>query len=163
MRDNVKKFIEQNIQLIQNANWADVYNRAKVQIPWQVGNFSCALLHAGINPLEDIDRVFSDMFSSAEGLTQLIIPDHIKRLERAAFIDCFSLKQIQLPASLEFIHDGAFRGCYELEHITYNGTWSDFVNKVKPNRVTFHDCATNIINCTDGAIKIDSDGTIFRI
>ena len=51
MKEKIKKFIEDNINLINQNKWEEVYSNARDLYP-HVGEFTEALLNCGINPLE---------------------------------------------------------------------------------------------------------------
>ncbi|MDR1249983.1 MAG: leucine-rich repeat domain-containing protein [Treponema sp.] len=62
--------------------------------------------------LEEIGRVNSDgaVFSGA-GFTELVIPEGVKTIGRAAFGDCKNLTSVTIPDSVETIGRGAFADC----------------------------------------------------
>lgn len=51
-------------------------------------------------------------------VTKIIIPDSIKIIKRAAFLNCYFLEEITLPKSVEYIGDSAFSSCRSLKNIT---------------------------------------------
>lgn len=50
-------------------------------------------------------------------LTDVVIPEGVRIIEKMAFDSCIRLKNIALPKSLEIIGDGAFAGCEKLKEI----------------------------------------------
>lgn len=152
----LKKFIEENIDLIETKNWKDLYDLASVHIPFQIGNLTTNLIKADVNPLDDLDVVLPEMF--AQGfIDEVVLPVHISVIKRQAFMNCYMLKKIKLPPALIRIDNEAFNGCYELRTITYEGTkkhlkmsfpdWAEFSK-------LFDDCPACFIQCTDGDIKL---------
>ena len=152
----LKNFIEENIDLIEQKNWRDLYDLASVHIPFQIGNLTTNLMYAGINPLDDLDIVLPEMFSNSM-LQKIELPVQISVIKRQAFKNCYELKEITLPPALLRIDDQAFDDCYDLHTIRYPGT----IKKLKmsfPNwehfSKLFDDCATSFIHCTDGDIEL---------
>ena len=43
----LKNFIEENIDLIEQKKWKDLYDLASVHIPFQIGNLTTNLMYAG--------------------------------------------------------------------------------------------------------------------
>ena len=152
----LKNFIEEYIDLIETKNWRALYSHAYEEIPFQLGNLTTNLIHAGINPLDDLDVVLQEMF--AEGfIDEVVLPIHISVIKRQAFMNCYMLKEITLPPALLRIDDEAFKGCYELHTIKYQGTIKhlkmSFPNWEHFSKL-FDDCATNLIYCTDGEVEL---------
>ena len=58
-------------------------------------------------------------FSDCKSLTSLVLPDVLKRIEKAAFSNCTGLTTISLPAGLEYMY-GAFGGNIGLTSIYAN-------------------------------------------
>lgn len=152
----LKNFIEENIDLIEQKNWRDLYDLASVHIPFQIGNLTTNLIYAGINPLDDLEVVLPEMF--AESMIQKIeLPVQIAVIKRQAFKNCYELKELILPPALLRIDNEAFANCYNLHTIKYPGT----IKKLKmsfPNwehfSELFYDCATAFIDCTDGEVEL---------
>ena len=152
----LKKFIEKYIDLIEASDWRTLYNHAYEAIPFQVGNLTTNLIHAGINPLDDLEVVLPEMF--AESMIQKIeLPVQISVIKRQAFKSCYELREITLPAALIRIDDEAFANCYELHTIRYPGTIKhlkmSFPNWEHFSKL-FDDCATALIYCTDGEAEL---------
>lgn len=62
------------------------------------------------------ETIWTSAFYGAQ-ITELVIPEGVKRIELMAFQGCESLKTIVLPQSLTHIDDSAFAGCTSLESI----------------------------------------------
>ena len=152
----LKNFIEENIDLIEQKNWRDLYDLASVHIPFQIGNLTTNLMYAGINPLDDLEVVLPEMF--AESMIQNIeLPVQIAVIKRRAFKNCYELREVTLPPALLRIDAEAFANCYELHTIRYSGTIKhlkmSFPNWEHFSKL-FDDCATNLIYCTDGEVEL---------
>lgn len=152
----LKKFIEENIDLIEEKNWRDLYDLASVHIPFQIGNLTTNLMHADINPLDDLTVVLPEMF--AESMIQNIeLPAQISVIKRQAFKNCYELREITLPPALIRIDEEAFANCYELHTINYQGTIKhlkmSFPNWEHLSKL-FDDCSTAFIHCTDGDVEL---------
>jgi hypothetical protein len=152
----LKNFIEKYIDLIAAKDWRTLYSHAYEEVPLQVGNLTTNLMHAGINPLDDLDVVLPGMFSDSM-IQNIELPVQISAIKGHAFMNCYELREITLPPSLIRIDNGAFLNCYELHTIRYSGT----IKKLKmsfPNwehfSKLFDDCATNLIYCTDGEVEL---------
>ena len=152
----LKNFIEENIDLIEQKNWRDLYDLASIQMPFQIGNLTTNLMYAGINPLDDLEVVLPEMF--AESMIQKIeLPVQISVIKRQAFRNCYELREVILPPALLRIDEEAFANCYELHTIKYQGTIKhlkmSFPNWEHFSKL-FDDCATNLIYCTDGEVEL---------
>ena len=160
MVPKLKTFIEEHIDLIEQKRWQALYSYATAEIPFQIGNLSYNLLQAGINPLEDLNRVLPEMFCNAMDLHEIEIPSNVTKIMRQAFMNCYYMTKIKIPKSVTSIDDTAFSGCYDLADIQYEGTTTQFLNEIKPTAKMFADVKTGIIECSDAKILVDFDGTI---
>lgn len=152
----LKNFIEEYINLIEAGEWRTLYNHAYEEIPFQLGNLTTNLMHAGINPLADLDVVLPEMF--AESMIQKIeLPVQISVIKRQAFMNCYELREVTLSPALLRIDDEAFANCYELHTIRYPGTIKhlkmSFPNWEHFSKL-FDDCATAFIHCNDGDVEL---------
>ncbi len=53
-------------------------------------------------------------FNSCSGLTTMIIPEGVRRIETSAFANCWALSELKLPSTLTYIGDDAFYFCRSL-------------------------------------------------
>ncbi len=60
----------------------------------------------------------ADLYVNGELVTELAIPEGVKRIEKSIFRGCLSINSLILPNSLEFIGESAFEECDALESIT---------------------------------------------
>ena len=157
MVPKLKEFIEDHIDLIEEKRWSAVYSYAKAEIPFQVGNLSYNLIKAGVNPLDDINRVPSEMFCDAQELREIELPENILAIMRQAFKNCYQLTKLVLPLAIESIDETAFEGCYELKEVIYKGTAQELLNKVNITEKMFWDTEIGTITCSDADIMVRFD------
>lgn len=56
-------------------------------------------------------------FAANTNLTEVVVPNGVKKIKSKAFVDCVKLKRIALPSSIEEIGKEAFAGCDALETV----------------------------------------------
>lgn len=66
-------------------------------------------------------RVIEKEAFAETGLTSLVVPDYVQRIETMAFSRCDELKSVQLDPSLASIAEDAFNGCWILKMIKSEG------------------------------------------
>ena len=71
-------------------------------------------------------RVIGGRAFAETGLKNLIVPDHVQRIENMAFSCCNELKSVQLYPSLEYIAEDAFDRCPKLKKIMSEGSEKEF-------------------------------------
>ena len=104
-----KKFIEENIDLIDDNNWAKVF-----ETDWPgVGD---VLYSAGIDFMSAIRRVPKFVFSKST-LEEIVIPSEVTEIESFAFADSNALKTVKIPSKVSYIGQQAFRFCKSLSNI----------------------------------------------
>lgn len=165
MTQQQKQYIEQNIMLIETANWKEFFKRS----PKGLG----ALLYiAGIDCLEGLTKIPLYSFSDCEHLKTVCIPDnikcisyhsfyncielrnvfigkHVKIIEDAAFWNCINLESVALPKSVKTIQQYAFCDCSNLHSIIFDGSKTEFRKIDKHNTWIDH---TVTIKCLDGEL-----------
>ena len=157
---NVKQFIEQNIDKIDNNDWDWIYNKGLNQLRLKTGNpyirgyFSKTLEESGINILDYLDYVPNSYMIGAS-ITYYAIPNNIKSIKAYAFIACSYLKSIILPKSIVYIEEDIFNGCSALEDIIYEGTILDW-NSIKftYNRRPLGLSRKITVKCSDGELEV---------
>ena len=89
-------------------------------IIWVGGNgrFSTYLVVGCANTVipDDVEMICSDAFSGS-GITEIEIPDNVKRIGVEAFKDCKELTRVVIPDSITTIESGTFKGCVKLTHV----------------------------------------------
>lgn len=140
MEDEIKKFIEKNIDLIDNNEWDEVYSRFNYEtVNASIGDFTRTLLASNINPLLSgklenvpfgyltIDH-YSKNIEISPVIENLHIPHGIKDIGGRAFYGNRGIKEVTLPNTIETIKFKVFENCVNMEKITYQGTpemWLD--------------------------------------
>jgi hypothetical protein len=100
--------------------------------------------------LPDVITVIPDHAFASSGLTGIVLPGGVKRLELSAFQGCEDLTDISLPDGLEVIKSGAFQGCTSLAALTVPNTVTEIADGA------FADCgALKSLRLPDGITKID--------
>lgn len=128
MNDNlVDKFIEDNIEKIDNNRWEDLYSDLENKCifgGWSsehVGDFTAKILSAGINPLDYLTKVPRRFLFEAEleqDLRKLEIPNNIDTILLGAFHSS-NLTDIILPDTIKHIEEPVWGNDQELNlHIT---------------------------------------------
>lgn len=163
MTDLVKKFVEENIDLIEENKWEEIYQKASDKLKDDTGIFTELMLAANIHPEEylkelpdyflsnsnikeftipnKITNIGYSAFSKCRGLTDVIISDGVKSIGRGAFMYCKSLKSITIPNSIISIGENAFTYCENLTSVTIGNS----VTSIGEN--AFYNCSrvTDII------------------
>lgn len=125
--------IPEGIKIIGMQSFFNCNNLQSVQLP---------------NSLQKIDM---HAFGYCKSLRDLEIPDNVKIIESNAFANNTSLVHVQLGSGLTEIGQYAFGSCMSLKFINYNGTVSNFSNKVIYG-LDWHDYVpANMVACIDGA------------
>ena len=116
MFPELQKFIETNIELIENARFHELYNM-NVDVP----KFTEALLQAGIDPLSNMNYIPANYLCESD-IKQFVVPSHIERIDSAAFWECRELEKVTLPEGLISIEASAFSECHKLTQINLPST-----------------------------------------
>ena len=133
-------FIEENIELIEEKRWDEVYDNALFNLDSEsTGKFTQAMLSLGIDPIAEqgLDWI-PDYYLSDVAITEFSIPNTIHSLGEG----CFSysdLKRITIPASVETLRDYVFYECAKLEEVIVLGDLSDIGSKI------FYGCPENLV------------------
>ncbi len=112
MTNELKSFLQANMQLISENDFRTLYNKfsEKHEI---VSDLTEVLLAADIDPLMYLPEVPASYAYAIKTLKQIYIPDHIDRILQFAFLGCKNLTHVTLPASIKLISKNAFStsGC----------------------------------------------------
>ncbi len=68
------------------------------------------------------------LYRADKSLTDIIIPEGVKKIGVNSFYCCENLAAITIPQSVKKIEEGAFGGCKNLKKIIYQGTKEEFEN-----------------------------------
>lgn len=123
MNEELKVFIESNIDLIDNNDFQTLFDKCEYIYRAAL----CKILYsADIQPLNHMCSVVNGMFFENDELTEIIIPEGIEKIERDAFADCYNLKTLNLPSTLKWVEEDAFQACSNLHTVTYRGSVEDW-------------------------------------
>lgn len=162
-----ENFIKNNINLINQNAWEELYNKISdgskiIFTPAQVSDFTITILQCGINPLEYLDYIPSyylcrvdETQKGKEIIKQFSIPNNIKEINAYAFKENWVLEKLTIPKSVDYINRDAFTDCENLKEIDYLGTIEDW-GGVGEEPYTFYNIGTDIIHCTDGDYSIST-------
>lgn len=147
MTEQLKQFIEENIDLISDNEFIDVYNKIKSYKFTRL--FTEAMLAAEINPLNYTEAVpprylyesniqHVDIpvgiivinkysFADCRQIKEVTIPEGVIKIGEGAFYNCTSLKVLHLPSTLKYIDTAAFAMCRSLEEVTFAGTVKQWI------------------------------------
>lgn len=146
MIPELKKFIEENIDLISDNEFNAVYNKIKSRTFIRL--FTEAMLEAEINPLNYMKEV-PPYYLYESNIQMIDIPTGVEEINKYAFSRCSQLKSVHLPEGLNFIgegafynssleslhlpstvkiiYEGAFENCNALKHVTFAGTTKQWI------------------------------------
>lgn len=152
MIPELKQFIEENIDLISDNKFIDVYNKIKSYAFTRL--FTEAMLRADINPLNYMEAVpprylyesnIQDVdipvgiivinrysFAHCHQIKEVTIPEGVIKIGEGAFMSDYALEKLHLPSTLKYIDLGAFQGCIKLKDVTFAGTTKQWI-AVKDN------------------------------
>ena len=186
MHEFVKHFLKENIQLIDDENWAQLYNVARAAFSYadRMGQMTEFIMSCGCNVFEGKNRleIIPTAFLASTGKEQFTIPEHITFIGFCAFAHC-NFKEITIPSNVTEIKRMAFLDNSKLEHITINTTQLP----AGSTEIVFKDCINiqdikfvgtmnqwramkpalelrmdTYVVCSDGTITYDEDGEEVR-
>ena len=151
MNVDVKKFIEEHIDLIEDNQWEEVYDKLKIDVR---GEFTQIMLEASIDALKSLDYIPDGYLNNAD-ITSFEVPKGIKRINDHAFFACRNLQEFIIPNSVEYIGAFVFGKCPLLKEIIYVGTKREWraIPKSKMWRTSSY---VEFINCSDGYVTLKS-------
>ena len=177
INDNLKDFIAQFQNQINNNEWDKIYSSYSYISGLNLddnGKFTEILLAAQINPLYMLNHVPKYFLAKSSLTGPFIIPDNIEEIQASAFATS-SFDKIILSKNLTSIGDGAFGGCLNLQEVVmypkvnYIGTVAfkscprDFSIDFKgtkeqwnniDKREDWKDNSWTTVHCTDGDIQV---------
>lgn len=114
----LKEFIEDNISLIENKDFKELYKKAyNITTQFKVGDLTHVLYSIGIDPLDDLTYIPSAFFEACDALVEVEIPIHIEHIDELAFYDCNNIKSITIPKNVIELASWSLAGCDELRKI----------------------------------------------
>lgn len=112
---DVERFIELTITLMEAGNWTDFYRLANEEFTVRsIHRLNELLLAAEIDPVEDLHYVPENFLRNASLTTEYNIPETCKEIRDKAFSHS-GLKTITIPESVELLGKELFYNCYQLK------------------------------------------------
>lgn len=172
----MKKFIEDNVGLIENNEFNRLYSI--IDELW-VSSLTQLLYSVGIDPLPYLDVVPKE-FAYRCTLSDVYIPSNItdiyakafqrckcftvvieegcKNIYHSAFAGCDNLVTVSLPSTLTTIDEVAFFGSTSLHSIKFNGTFNEWCAIYKGNSWLSRPKQEEVIlECTDGRYRCNGE------
>lgn len=186
MYNNVKKFIRENIQLIDDFNWKELYRVAKATFtfPGEVSEMTEFLFDCGLDLFDGKYRLkeIPDGFLWGTSRTEFFIPEHITSIGAEAFANA-KFTKITIPKNVKTIEYHAFCNCGDLNYVTINTTqlpeketigtftnceeiyqirFSGTMDQWRAMKPTIELRIDTVVFCNDGAITYDEYGKEVR-
>ena len=113
----VKEFIEDNISLIEDKAWDQIYDNTRFTLDSDsTGKFTEVMLSIGEDPLDRLDYI-PDYYLSGANIETFNIPEHITLLAEGCF-SYSNIKEIVIPSSVTTIAMYVFYECPLLKRVT---------------------------------------------
>lgn len=137
MNEHVKKFIENNIDLIEKEYWEILYSSSKqhefykgVEINWDhriFGEVTQVLHEAGIYPEYALTYIPENFLHNVldTHIDEYKVPQNIIEIRKAAFANT-DIKKVYIPDGVKIIEAGAFKNCTDLKEI-YIGSGVEYI------------------------------------
>lgn len=87
------------------------------QIPEPIDQSEVLTLPSEFNNLP-VTEINYGVFLRHMTVTEIVLPQNIKKITGSAFNDCYSIKKISFPKSIEKISASAFELCHDIENIS---------------------------------------------
>lgn len=137
MTYSVKRFIEKNIDLIEENKWDELYEKSKNSLKEKTGQFTEFILEAGIHPEYFMSKI-PPCFLDGSKIKSFIIPENITEIGGLGFANCGKLVDITIPNNVTTIGKYAFYSCSNLANVvigngvTSIGSWAfGFTSKLR--------------------------------
>lgn len=145
----VEEFINENIELIDNNEWEEIYKKAVNELEDDVGKFTEIMLEADIHP-ENYVTELPKCFLFKSDVTSFEIPDSITSIGSFAFSGCTNLNSITIPNSVINISSYAFYECDSLTNVIIGNSVESI------GKHAFQDCRSlTDINIPSSVKRID--------
>ena len=151
MTTGVKKFIEENIDLIESEDFKTLESKAAIRTSDYGYDKACMyeiLLTAGINPLPYLNEVPYAFLRGTSLEGSFTVPGNCIDIEARAFYECSlseiiieegvesigplacarsdKLEKVYIPSSILDLGNNIFIGCKNLREVIYDGIYADF-------------------------------------
>lgn len=111
------------------------------EIPWYSIRSEISKIVVG----EGITSIYDSAFADFSHVTEVSLPNSLRRIGTAAFISCTSLESITLPYKTTYIDSGAFCNCSSLKNIVIPGSVTKISNDI------FYNCKDVTVTCVPGS------------
>lgn len=152
MTEYIKKFIEDNINLIEENRWGEVYANITPYVK-TISSFNQIIKDAGINPLEYLYYIPTYYFARND-MVDYTIPENIIEIRFRAFVYCENLKQVTIHKQVKHIGNDVFKDCPNLKDIDYEGTREEWEHVVEKSSYWDRDSFIQKVYCKDGVIDL---------
>ena len=160
MNVKLQKFIEQNIDLIEENKFEELYDKLDLKFgngyTWYItGEFTHACLSAGIDPmpyLRSLPPCYLATLQENTFLEEFRITDNIVCIDDDAFLDCPKIERVIIPKSVKIIEATAF-GSSSIEQLIYEGTIEEFPRIQGDKYIMFQQASFDSIQCADGILS----------
>lgn len=117
----VKKFINENKDLVRNNAFKELYQKALSREYgidcMEIGNMTETFLNAGIDPLKYIEYVPDYyLYGSQIEIDTMIFPDNVRYIGEGAFQES-KIKYLDLNLNISSIAENAFWCCHSLQYV----------------------------------------------
>lgn len=181
MKWEIKKFIKEHLQLIDDGKWDEFYIEVEhntrvgdtFQLDTDIGALTEFLMTCGCDPLFSMKKVPTaylcgsnlpsitiptgiwsigcSAFAEMNNLTSVHIPQHIEVLNMRCFEYCSNLEYIRIDNPEISIHKSSFEGCESLRDIDFAGTVLEWREK---DIILYR----AVVTCSDGAVMYGEHG-----
>ncbi len=110
MTEELAKFIKQNIKLIDESEFDNLYKKAHNE-GVQLAELTQMLLESDVEFLSSMTKIPGKCFAGINSLKQIIIPDSVQSIGDFAFTNCTNLKHVELSSKLLDTGYSTFSGC----------------------------------------------------
>lgn len=176
MTQKSKKFIEDNIDLINNNEWETFIDRLYTAATSydEVDDIYRTLRECDIDMLDTLTFVPTDYFAEDENIVNIVLPKNIEHIGNSAFFNCKNLTHVSMPNVIN-IRKGAFENCYSLkrvvlpetleciesnaftdtgvESIIFDGTVERWNKHVELDGDWAWRCPAEFVECKDGRVR----------
>ena len=117
-QETIVNFLKGQTKLLEEGNFDELYYRYQREVDLLSTPLTELLMDAGIEPLDYLTHIPKHYLQYNESITEVVIPENIKRIDDSAFENCGSLTSITIPNSVTSIGSYAFMRCVNLTSVT---------------------------------------------
>ena len=151
MNDTVKMLIEFNIDLIEQNDFEELFNKC---VSFKTKNELVeVLLQCKIDFLSHLYQIDEFMFMNCTA-DKIVIPNNIIKIGNGAFFNCENLIQVVIPSSVKVVGYRAFNKCHKLYQVIYEGTKEE-LGYIELYQITFEETKVKVIHCSDGDVNVE--------